>query len=167
MFWEYDAVTLDHALLESSLWYDFTEFLSSDHVLEIYGLNIEENHPFSRLSWKFSHTLKTTIPYNMCKSLCLFCYSFIFKVKWSFVTASVLFSCFKFLFWFSSAILLSKMKLLFFRLWKFTKFLMSFLKAQGSFSSNFASPLSVMKHNSSVLFNASIIYFCQKEPINV
>ena len=41
----------------------------------------------------------------------------------------------------------------FFSLWKFAKFLMSFLKAHVSFPSNFASVFSVIKHNSSVLFS--------------
>ena len=36
--------------------------------------------------------------------------------------------------------------------WKFTKFLMSYLKPQVSFSLNFASLFSVMRDNSSVLF---------------
>ena len=38
------------------------------------------------------------------------CYSFISKVKWSFLTASGQCSCFQFLFWFSYTILFSKMK---------------------------------------------------------
>ena len=45
---------------------------------------------------------------------------------------------------------------------KFAKFLIPFLKAQVSFPSNFASIFSTVKHNSSVLFSSSIIYFCQK-----
>ena len=49
---------------------------------------------------------------------------------------------------------------------KFTKFL-SFLKQQISFSSNFASLLSVMRHNSSLLVSWNCIYFQQKEPIKV
>ena len=52
--------------------------------------------------------------------------------------------------WFVSAILLSKMKLLFFSLWKFSKFLVSFLESQVSFPSNFAPVFSAIKHNSSV-----------------
>ena len=43
------------------------------------------------------------------------------------------------IFCFSSAILLYKMKSLFFSLWKLAKFFMSLLKAQVSFPSNFAS----------------------------
>ena len=39
---------------------------------------------------------------------------------------------------------------------KFTKFLMSFLEPRVSFSSNFASLFSVMRHNSSVLFHLNI-----------
>ena len=50
---------------------------------------------------------------------------------------------------------------------KFVKFLMSFLKAQVSFPSNFASIFSAIKHNSSVLFSSNIIYFGQKQPIKV
>ena len=39
---------------------------------------------------------------------------------------------------------------------KFTKFLMSFLEPRVSFSSNFASLFSVMRHNSSVLFHLNL-----------
>ena len=39
---------------------------------------------------------------------------------------------------------------------KFTKFLMSFLEPRVSFSSNFASLFSVMRHNSSVLFHLKL-----------
>ena len=39
---------------------------------------------------------------------------------------------------------------------KFTKFLMSFLEPRVSFSSNFASLFSFMRHNSSVLFHLNI-----------
>ena len=51
-------LSLDHALLENTS-YEFTKFLnyffgSSRYVLEIYVLNIEENHVFSQLSWTFS-----------------------------------------------------------------------------------------------------------------
>ena len=48
----------------------------------------------------------------------------------------------------------SKCKLLDFRLleWKLTKFLMSFFKPQINFPLNFASPFSVMIHNSSEIF---------------
>ena len=49
---------------------------------------------------------------------------------------------------------------------KFTKFL-SVLKQQISFSSNFASMFSVMRHNSSVIFSWIFIYFQQKVPIKV
>ena len=42
--------------------------------------------------------------------------------------------------------------------WKFTKFLMSYLKPQVSFSLNFASLFSVMKDNTSVLFLAETLY---------
>ena len=45
----------------------------------------------------------------MCKKFCWLCYSFISKVKQSFHTASGRSSCFEFLFWFSSAILIFKM----------------------------------------------------------
>ena len=45
----------DHAFHESSAWYCFTKFLNqffrnSHHLLEIYILNIEENHLFSQVS---------------------------------------------------------------------------------------------------------------------
>ena len=49
---------------------------------------------------------------------------------------------------------------------KFTKFL-SVLKQQSTFSSNFASIFSVMRHNSSVFFSWNFICFQQKEPIQV
>ena len=49
--------------------------------------------------------------------------------------------------------------------WKFTKFL-SFLKHKIGFSSNFA-PLSIIRHNPSVLFGWNFRYFQQKEPIKV
>ena len=35
-------------------------------------LNIEENHPFSQLSWKFSYTFRKTIPQNTCKKFSSF-----------------------------------------------------------------------------------------------
>ena len=50
---------------------------------------------------------------------------------------------------------------------KFTKFLPA-LKQQISFSSNFASLCSIMRHNSSILFfSRYVIYFQKKEPIKV
>ena len=49
---------------------------------------------------------------------------------------------------------------------KFTKFL-SVLKQQIRFFSNFTSIFSLMRHNSSVLFSWNVIYFQQKEPIQV
>ena len=55
-------------------------------------------------------------------------YSFISKVKEGCHSASGRSICFEFLFWFRSAILLSKIKSLFFSLWKFAKSHMSFLK---------------------------------------
>ena len=45
---------------------------------------------------------------------------------------------------------------------KFTKFLMSFLEPRFSFSSNFASLFSVMRHNSSVLFHPKLDMFWTK-----
>ena len=59
------------------------------------------------------------------------------------------------------------MKSLFYSLWKFAKFLISFLKAQVSFTLNFASIFSAIKHNSFVFFSSNIIYSVQKEPIKV
>ena len=50
------------------------------------------------------------------------------------------------------------MKLLFFSLWKFAKFLMSSLKLQVRFPSNFTSIFSAIKHNSSVLFLVQALY---------
>ena len=46
---------------------------------------------------------------------------------------------------------------------KFTKSLMSFLESRVSFSSNFASLFSVMRHNSSVLFHLDLYMFWKKE----
>ena len=65
----------------------------------------------------------------MCKKFRWLYYSFISKVKSSFRTGSGWSDCFKFLFWFRSIILLSKMKLLFFSLWKIAEFLMPFLRS--------------------------------------
>ena len=42
--------------------------------------------------------------------------------------------------------------------WKFTRFLMSFLEAEISSPSNFASIFSAIKHNSSVFFLAQTLY---------
>ena len=55
MVWRILCCRIDHTLLESSLWYGFAKYLnqffrSSHHVLDIYVLNIEENHLFSQLS---------------------------------------------------------------------------------------------------------------------
>ena len=46
---------------------------------------------------------------------------------------------------------------------KFIKFLMSFLEPRVSFSSNFASLFSVMRHNSSVLFHPNLYMLWSKE----
>ena len=43
--------------------------------------------------------------------------------------------------------------------WNFTKFLMSYLKSQNSFSLNFASLFSVMRDNSPILFSWHFIWF--------
>ena len=59
--------------------------------------------------------------------------------------------CIWFIFWFSFASLLSKMKSLYFSLWKFVKFLMAFLKGQVSFPSHF------MRHRSSL--NFKLVHF--------
>ena len=48
---------------------------------------------------------------------------------------------------------------------KFIKLLMSFLEPRISFSSNFASLFSVMKHNSSVLFHQKFQMLWTKNPI--
>ena len=47
--------------------------------------------------------------------------------------------------------------------WKFTKFFISCLKLQVSFSLNFASLFSVIRDNSSVFFNWNCTWFGQKE----
>ena len=52
--------------------------------------------------------------------------------------------------------------------WKFTKFLMSYLKPQVSFSLNFTSFFNVMRDNTSVFFKLKLyIWFLQKKPIKV
>ena len=89
-----------------------------------------------------------------------------FQSKKTFLTASGWSGSFEFLFWFSSALLLFKMKSLFFNLWKFAKFFMPILKAQDSFPSNYASIFSAIKHNFSVHFSSNIIYFGQSSPLN-
>ena len=94
----------------------------------IYILNTEENYLPWQSSCKFSCTLRKTILWNMCKKFFWLCYPFISKLKERFHTGSDWSGYFEFSFWFSSAILLSKMKSLFLSLWKFAKFLMSFLK---------------------------------------
>ena len=55
---------------------------------------------------------------------------------------------------------------IYFSLCKFVKFLMSFLKAQVIFPSNFTSIFSAIKHNSSAFFFCSnIVYFGQRSPL--
>ena len=54
----------------------------------------------------------------------------------------------------------------FISLWKFAKFLISFLKVQISFLSNFVSIVSATKHNSSAQFSTNIMHFSQG-PIKV
>ena len=63
----------------------------------------------------------------------------------------------------------SKCKFSDFRLlaWKLTKYLMSSFKPRVSFPLNFASPFSVMKHNSSDIFYLKHYMLWTKEPINV
>ena len=63
----------------------------------------------------------------------------------------------------------SKCKFPDFRLlpWKLTKFLLSFFKPLVSLPLNFATPFSVVTHNSLKFSNWNIICFVQKEPINV
>ena len=84
--------------------------------------------PNLTLSSKFSCTLRTRILQNMCKMFCELCCSFIFKIKLSFYTAYGRSGCFEFLFWFGYVILLSKIKCLFFSLWKVAIFSKSFWK---------------------------------------
>ena len=94
-------------------------------------------------------------------------YSIIPKVNWSFHAASGRSGCFDFLFWSRTAILRSRMKLLFFILWKFVKFFMSFLKEQVIFPSDFAAhwngtsiPLQILHHSSlSWPVNFKLIHF--------
>ena len=56
---------------------------------------------------------------------------------------------------------------IYFSLCKFAKFLMSFLKAQVIFPSNFASIFSAIKHNSSAFFLLKHCILWSKEPIKV
>ena len=51
--------------------------------------------------------------------------------------------------------------------WKFTKFVMPFLKTQVSLYSNFAWLISIMKYNSCVFFSSNLAYFGQKETMEV
>ena len=51
--------------------------------------------------------------------------------------------------------------------WKFTKFLMSYLRPKVSFSLNFSSLFNVMGGNSSVKFSWNIKSFWKKEPIKL
>ena len=46
------------------------KLLTSNHALEIYVLNIEENYLTRQLSWKFTYTLRKTILLKMCKKFC-------------------------------------------------------------------------------------------------
>ena len=85
-----------------------------------------------------------------------------FQGKTNFLTASGRSSCFKFLFLFRFTILLFNMKSLFYSLWKFAKFLISFLKAQVSFTLNFASIFSAIKHNTFLCFLAQTLYILFK-----
>ena len=128
----------DHTLLESSSWYAFT----TEHWRKLPN--------FTTFLEIFLY-LKNNNSVEHVQNVLLIVLFIIFKVKQSFHTAYGGSVCFEFLFWFSSAVLLSKMKSLFISLWKFAKFLMSFLKVQVSFPSNFASIFSAIKHNSSVL----------------
>ena len=80
------------------------------------------------------------------------CHSFISNVKQRFFfTVSGRSSCFEFLFWFSSVILLSKMKSLFFSLWKFDKFSRHFWIHKSVF-------LQIL-HQSSMQSNITLLYF--------
>ena len=88
--------------------------------------------------------------------LIVLCIYFQGKIKFSHCIWSIY--LFRILIFICSAILLSRMKLLFFSLWKFAKLLMLFCKAQVSFPSNFASIFSAIKYNSSILFLAQTLY---------
>ena len=50
------------------------KLLTSNHALEIYVLNIEENYLTRQLSWKFTYTLRKMILLKMCKKFCQMCY---------------------------------------------------------------------------------------------
>ena len=51
--------------------------------------------------------------------------------------------------------------------WKSTKFVMPFLKTQVSLYSNFIWLISIMKYNSCVFFSSNLVYFGQKETMEV
>ena len=87
-----------------------------------------------------------------------------FQGKIKFSRCIWLICCFEFLFWFSSDIFLSKMKSPFFSLWKFSKFLMSFLEVQVNFPSNFASIVCPIKHNY-VLFGSKLYTLVKKSAL--
>ena len=123
MFWGLLCCHIDHALLEGSSSYGFTKFLhwffrSLDHVLEILSREHWRKLPYLTAFLKIFLYLK-----NNCKTFC-------------FYTESGRSGCFEFWVWFSSVILLPKKKVLFFSLSKFSKFIMSFLKAQVKFCIN-------------------------------
>ena len=136
MFWGIWCCHMDHSLLESSSWYGFTKFL----------------HSFLRQSW---------CPKNICTehwrklpNLAAFLEIYLHlkpkdnnSVKhMQNVLLNVLF--------------------IYFSLLKFAKFLMSFSKAQVTFSSNFASIFIAIKHNTSVLFfSSNIIYYGQRSKL--
>ena len=88
--------------------------------------------------------------------LIVLCIYFQGKIKFSHCIWSIY--LFRILIFICSAILLSRMKLLFFSLWKFAKLLMLFCKAQVSFPSNFASIFSAIKYHSSLLFLAQTLH---------
>ena len=95
------------------------------------------------------------------------CYLFISTAKRSLLTVSGRSSYFEFWFWFSSTILPSKMKSLFFSLLKFAKSSCHFVKHKSVFFQ--------ILHQSSVpsnitllyMFSSNIICFIQKEPFKV
>ena len=149
MFWGIWCCHIDHALLQSSSWYGFTKFLNQFLKQPSCPRNTYAEH------WRKLSNLAAFLGIFLYlknndsvehKQKVLLILPFIYfhgNIKFSHCVWSI------WLFWIfiiiCSTILLSQMKSLFFSLWKFTKFSMSFLKAQFSFSSNFASIFSAIK----------------------
>ena len=129
----------------------------SYHLCHFYAQTLHTFYKSSLWKWKFSQTCQC-LHWNSLISSCHFWNqgsAFLRTLHHSSVSWDLLFCTFssKYLYALDKRIG-SKCKLLDFRLleWKLTKFLMSFFKPQINFPLNFASPFSVMIHNSSEIF---------------